>query len=217
MSRYAEQFPSLSQKMPGTGQNMVAASHPLAVQAGLQVMREGGNAIDAAVAAAITLTVVEPTMNGIGSDAFCILWDGGALHGLNASGRSPAAIKPEDYQGLDVHPAQGWPTVTVPGAVSAWVALSEKFGKLPFERLFKDAVQYADQGFMVTPVTARLWAQAPEEFRDFPDFGVFLPGGRAPEFGEMFRFPDQARTLEKIAQTRAGLLRAHASKFTVRS
>ena len=88
MTSYQEHFPSPSQKMPGTGENMVAASHPLAVQAGLQVMREGGNAIDAALATAITLTVVEPTMNGIGSDAFCILWDGNEMHGLNASGRS---------------------------------------------------------------------------------------------------------------------------------
>ncbi|MXZ80559.1 MAG: gamma-glutamyltransferase family protein [Gammaproteobacteria bacterium] len=184
------------------GRNMVAASQPLAVQAGVRALQSGGNAVDAALATAITLTVVEPTMNGIGSDAFCILWDGNRLHGLNASGRSPKAMTVNDFAGMDSMPERGWDTVTVPGAVSAWVALSDQFGKLPFERLFEDAIGYAENGFQVTPITARLWAEAEELFAGFPDFGVFLPDGRAPGSGELFRLPDQARTLEKIASSR---------------
>jgi gamma-glutamyltranspeptidase/glutathione hydrolase len=194
-----QQFPYPSQRMPAMARNMVATSHPLAVQAGLDAMRNGGNAVDAALATAITLTVVEPTMNGIGSDAFCIMWDGEQLHGLNASGRSPAAMNYNDFRNRDAMPATGWDTVTVPGAVSAWVELSERFGKLSFETLFESAVKYAEEGFMVTPISGRLWASAPEEFGAFPDFAPFLPGGKAPLAGALFKYPDQARTLEKIA------------------
>jgi len=201
MSVISDQFPYPSQRMPAMGQNMVASSQPLAVQAGLEVLRHGGNAVDAAVATAITLTVVEPTMNGIGSDAFCILWDGDKLHGLNASGRSPAALGPDDFSGQAQMPEFGWGSVTVPGAVSAWVELSRCFGKLPFERLFESAIHYADRGFMVPPVSARSWSFAQETYRDFEDFSVFLPSGKAPLAGDLFRFPDQARTLEKIAQS----------------
>ena len=201
MSVISDQFPFPSQRMPAMGSNMVATSQPLAVQAGLEAMRHGGNAVDAALAAAITLTVVEPTANGIGSDAFCILWDGSELHGLNASGRSPAALGPDDFKGLQQMPELGWGSVTVPGAVSAWVALSERFGKLPFEALFESAIHYADQGFMVSPMTSRLWSFAPETYKDYKDFSVFLPAGKAPLAGDLFRFPDQARSLEKIAQS----------------
>ncbi len=199
MSSFKQQFPWPSQRMPAVGRNMVATSHPLAAQAGLQAIKRGGNAVDAALATAITLTVVEPTMNGIGSDAFCIIWDGGRLHGLNASGRSPMALDKRDFMGLKEMPLTGWDSVTVPGAVSAWVELSEKFGNLSFESLFEDAVHYADYGFQVTPITARLWSFAPEEFALFPDFAPFLPNGKAPEPGDLFRFPDQARTLSMIA------------------
>lgn len=201
MSSISDQFPYPSQRMPAMGRNMVATSQPLAVQAGLEALRHGGNAVDAALAAAITLTVVEPTMNGIGGDAFCILWDGEQLHGLNASGRSPAALGPDDFRGLEQMPELGWGSVTVPGAVSAWVELSRRFGKLPFEALFESAIHYADQGFMVPPMSARLWSFAPQEYKDFKDFSVFLPEGKAPLPGDLFRFPDQARTLEKIAQS----------------
>lgn len=202
MKSFKQQFPYPSQRMPVMAENMVATSQPLATQAGLEAMRRGGNAVDAALTAAITLTVVEPTMNGIGSDAFCILWDGNQLHGLNASGRSPMALDRRDFRGLTEMPLRGWNTVTVPGAVSAWVELSEKFGNLPFESLFETAVHYADCGFQVTPITARLWSFAPEEFAGFEDFTPFLPGGKAPLPGELFRFPDQARSLEKIATSK---------------
>jgi gamma-glutamyltranspeptidase/glutathione hydrolase len=125
------QFPYHSQRMPVLARNVVATSQPLAAQAGLSMLMKGGNAVDAALATAITLTVVEPTGNGIGSDAFAILWAGAKLHRLNASGRSPAAWTSERFQGRTAMPATGWDSVTVPGAVSAWVALSERFGKLP--------------------------------------------------------------------------------------
>ena len=195
-------FPYRSQCMPVMARNMVASSQPLAVQAGVRVLQEGGNAVDAALATAITLTIVEPTSNGIGSDAFAILWDGNQLHGLNASGRAPQGVTPEDYAGLSEMPLFGWPSVTVPGAVSAWVALSERFGKLPFERLFENALDYAKNGYAVSPITARAWAAASPEFRDQEGFHHFLPGGEAPKPGQWFSFPDQAETLEAIARTR---------------
>jgi gamma-glutamyltranspeptidase/glutathione hydrolase len=147
-------FPYKSQRMPVLAQNVVAASQPLAAEAGLNALRKGGNAVDAAVATAIALTVVEPTSNGIGSDAFAIVWDGEGLHGLNASGHSPKALTPERFEGLDTMPSIGWDPVTVPGAVSAWVALSQRLGKLPFAELFTDAVRYAREGHLVSPLTA---------------------------------------------------------------
>ena len=196
-------FPYPSQRMPVMAKNIVATSQPLAAQAGLRMLLNGGTAIDAALAAAITLTVVEPTSNGIGSDAFCILWDGNSLQGLNASGRSPAALTRERFAGHDAMPMRGWDAVTVPGAVSAWVELSEKFGKLPFEELFEPAVTYARDGFLVSPITARAWSYAPKTFGDFEAFFKgFLPNGRAPQAGEVFKYPEQAETLEQIASTK---------------
>ena len=144
-------FPYPSQRMPVMAKNVVATSQPLAAQAGLRMLLQGGNAVDAALATAICLTVVEPTSNGIGSDAFCILWDGQKLYGLNASGRSPKALSSERFKGLSEMPIDGWDSVTVPGCVSAWVELSSKFGKLPFEKLFEPAIDYARNGFLVSP------------------------------------------------------------------
>ena len=197
------EFPYPSQRMPVMAKNVVATSQPLAAQAGLRMLLQGGNAVDAAVAAAAALTVVEPTSNGIGSDAFCILWDGEKLHGLNASGRSPAALTPERFKGRDTVPLRGWDAVTVPGAVSAWVELSEKFGKLPFERLLEPAMTYAREGFLVSPITAKAWHFAPKTFGEFEAFiNGFLPGGCAPKAGELFKFPDQATTLQRITETK---------------
>jgi gamma-glutamyltranspeptidase/glutathione hydrolase len=193
-------FPYPSQRMPVMAWNIVATSQPLAAQAGLRMLLKGGNAVDAAIAAAITLTVVEPTSNGIGSDAFGLLWDGKALHGLNASGRAPKALTPERFAGLEAIPLRGWDAVTVPGAVSAWVVLSRRFGRLSFEALFEPAIGYARDGFMVSPITAKAWALAPKAFAGFPEFWeAFLPQGRAPQAGELFKHPAQARTLELIA------------------
>jgi gamma-glutamyltranspeptidase/glutathione hydrolase len=191
--------PYPSQRMPVLARNVVATSQPLAASAGLRMLLAGGNAVDAAVAAAMALTVVEPTANGIGGDAFAILWDGRALHGLNASGRSPRALTPERFAGLDAVPLLGEDAVTVPGAVSAWIELHRRFGSLPLARLAEPAVHYAREGFPVSPLTASLWRRAERAFADRPDFGAaFLPGGRAPRAGETWRFPDQAATLEAI-------------------
>ena len=196
-------FPYPSQRMPVLAKNVVATSQPLAAQAGLAMLAKGGNAVDAGLAAAITLTVVEPTSNGIGSDAFAILWDGQRLVGLNASGRSPAGWTPERFKDHKTMPTLGWESVTVPGCVSAWVTLSKRYGKLPFEDLFEAGIRYARESYMVSPVTAMSWAnQAPERKR-FSEFAwTFLPKDRAPRQGERFYCPQQAETLEDIAATR---------------
>ncbi len=207
--------------------NIVATSQPLAAQAGLEMLRRGGNAVDAAIATAAALTIVEPTGNGLGSDAFCILWDGNELHGINASGRAPAAWTPERFaNGL---PERGWDSVTVPGAVSAWVDLSERFGTLDLATLLAPAIRYAEEGFPVSPVIATLWAKGAETLRDQPGFAeTFLPDGRAPRAGERFRNPGAARTLRTIAETRgrafyegeiaeeiAAFARAHGGAMTL--
>ncbi|QHI97702.1 gamma-glutamyltransferase [Xylophilus rhododendri] len=189
-------------RQPVLARNVVSCSQPLAAQAGAAAFARGGNAIDAALAAAITLTVVEPTMNGIGGDAFALVWDGDALHGLNASGRAPAAWTPERFAHLHQMPRNGWDTVTVPGGVAAWLALSERFGALPFEDLFAHAIRHARDGFPVSPVIARQWAQAVVDLGGKPGFDAFMPKGRAPTAGEIWRFPDQADTLEDIARSR---------------
>ncbi len=196
-------FPYPSCRMPVFARNVVATSQPLAAQAGVRMLLRGGNAADAAIATAIALTVVEPTSNGIGSDAFVQIWDGRKLYGLNGSGRSPLAWSLERYAGLNAMPALGWDAVTVPGAVDVWDQLSRRFGKLPFADLFAPAVEYAAKGFVVTPFTAERWAGAVGQYHTFPDFSrTFLPDGRAPRPGELFRCPDQARTLEAIAASR---------------
>ena len=193
-------FPYPSQRMPVLASNVVATSQPLAAQAGLRILLKGGNAVDAALAAAIALTVVEPTSNGIGSDAFALVWDAQKLHGLNGSGRSPKAWSLDRFAGMNEMPNYGWDTVTVPGAVDAWVQLSQKFGKLPFDDLFVPAIEYAQNGFIVSPITADRWAAAAHTYRSFTDFGkTFLPDGRAPRFGELFQCPVQAQTLQSIA------------------
>ena len=200
-------FPYPSQRAPVVARNVVATSQPLAAQAGLDALRRGGNAIDAAVTAAITLTVVEPNNNGVGSDAFAIVgFADGSIHGLNASGRSPSGWTLDRFRARAKPlgmPTLGWDAVTVPGAVSAWVALSERFGRLPFEQLFDPAIRYAEDGFHVGPKTAFYWGLAASRFRDFADFAAhFLPDGRAPRAGELVRRPALARTLRAIAATR---------------
>jgi gamma-glutamyltranspeptidase/glutathione hydrolase len=198
---YRQPYPSA--RSPVMGSNMVACSQPLAAQAGLDMLRKGGNAVDAAIAAAMVLTVVEPTGCGIGSDAFAIIWDGQQLQGLNASGRSPKAWTPEYFAGQTAMPQRGWGAVTVPGAVSAWVALSERYGKLPFEALAQPAIGYARDGYQVTPIIAELWRRGGALLKDEPGFAeCFLPNGQAPKAGEKITLPDHARTLESIAETK---------------
>ena len=192
-----------SHRVPMMGRNAVATSQPLAAQAGMRMLQLGGNAVDAAIASAMALTVLEPTGNGIGSDAFAIVWDGKRLHGLNASGRSPAAWNAERFAGLTTMPETGWEAVTVPGAVSAWVALAERFASLPLTTLAQPAVDYARDGFPVSPLIARLWQAGYNKLRHQPGFAeCFAPEGRPPRAGELFRNPAQAATLQKIAETR---------------
>ena len=195
-------FPYASRRAPVLARNVVATSQPLAANAGLDMLRQGGNAVDAAIAAAIALTVVEPCSNGLGSDAFALVWAGDGLAGLNASGRSPALWTPARFARHQRMPARGWDAVTVPGAVSAWVALSKRFGQLPFADLFAPAIHYARSGFHVGHKTAAAWARAGETYAYFPDFlRHFLPEGRAPRPGELFANPSLAATLGTIAAT----------------
>jgi gamma-glutamyltranspeptidase/glutathione hydrolase len=184
----------------------LATSQPLATLAGMELVWAGGNAVDAALGMAIALTVVEPTSNGIGGDAFALVWDG-QLHGLNASGHSPALLKPERFAGLEQIPLLGWLAVTVPGAVSAWRSLSDRWGRLPFEQLFEPAIRYATEGFPVSPETARAWHQVAAIFLPLegPEFqplkSVFFPQGRAPKAGEIWGSPVHGDTLRAIAQS----------------
>ncbi|GAB4394088.1 MAG: gamma-glutamyltransferase family protein [Kiloniellaceae bacterium] len=182
--------------------NVVATSQPLAAQAGLAMLARGGNAVDAALASAIALTVVEPTGNGLGSDAFCILWDGKELHGLNASGRAPAGWTPERFAGRGKMPERGWDSVTVPGAVSAWAELSRRFGKLDFATLFEPALGYAENGFPVSPIIAELWRRGAELLSGQPGFADhFMPGGATPAAATRFVNRDLAASLRAIAET----------------
>jgi gamma-glutamyltranspeptidase/glutathione hydrolase len=198
---FSWELPYAWPRKPVLARNVVCTSQPLAAQAGLAMLADGGSAVDAALAAAITLTLVEPVSNGIGSDAFAIVWDGERLHGLNASGRSPAAWTPEYFGGGPV-PERAWNSVTVPGAVSAWTELHARFGRLPFARLFEPAIGYGCEGFLVSPTVAGQWAAQATGLRTQPGFAeAFLPGGRAPSPGELFRLPEHAATLEKIAAT----------------
>ncbi|MCV2357408.1 gamma-glutamyltransferase family protein [Paucibacter sp. TC2R-5] len=199
-----------SVRSPVFARNIVSTSHPLAAQAGLRILAQGGNAVDAAIATAACMTLVEPCSNGLGSDAFCILWDGTQLHGLNASGTAPAAWTPEHFfknygRDLKAPPKRGWGGVTVPGAVAGWVALSERFGKLDFADLMAPAIEIADRGYAVPVIVQSKWALAAAlaELTEQPGFAqAFLPRGRAPAVGELFKFPDAARTLRLIAQTK---------------
>jgi gamma-glutamyltranspeptidase / glutathione hydrolase len=201
---FSFETPYASQRMPVMARNIVATSQPLAAQAGLSMLQQGGNAVDAAIAAAIALTVVEPTSNGIGSDGFSIIWDGKVLHGLNASGRSPAAWTPEYFARKygEAMPVRGIDSVTIPGAVSQWVALSEKFGKLPFEKLFAPAIRYAREGHMVSPITATSWARQATMIAEQDFHRDFTIQQRTPHAGEKWVFASQARALEDIAATR---------------
>jgi gamma-glutamyltranspeptidase/glutathione hydrolase len=199
---FSWETPYASRRQPVFARNAVATSQPLATQAGIAMLAAGGNAVDAALATAITLTLVEPCSNGLGSDLFAILWTGTELVGLNASGRAPAAWSPQRFAGLAGMPQRGWDTVTIPGAVSGWMALSQRFGKLPFGDLFEPAIRYARDGFVVSPVVAAKWeAAVPHMPKGLGWQAHFLPQGRAPRVGERFASLDVAHTLATIART----------------
>ena len=204
-------YPYFSRRMTVySAQGMVATSQPLAAQAGLEILKKGGNAIDAAIATATCLTVVEPTSNGIGGDAFALVWFNGKLYGLNASGPAPQLLSGSELRkkGYREMPMLGWETVTVPGAPAAWAALAERFGTLPLTVTMQPAVSYAEQGYPVSPVVSAAWQEACEYYsqvRNFeqyhPWFATFTIDGRAPRIGEIWRSPAQARTLQEIAET----------------
>jgi gamma-glutamyltranspeptidase / glutathione hydrolase len=185
------------------GQDVIATSEAHATQAGLDAFHHGGNAVDAALAAAITLTVTEPNSNGIGSDGFSIVAKEGQLYGLNASGKSPVGWSRDYFNQFESMPERGWDPVTVPGAVSQWVALHQRFGKLPFRELFSSAIRCARDGFPLGARVAEGFRAAKTTFQDFPEFkDTFLPEGFEPEQGAVFKNQAQANTLEEIAETR---------------
>jgi gamma-glutamyltranspeptidase / glutathione hydrolase len=209
-------LPNLDRKPLFAPRGAVATSQPLAAASGLAVLRQGGNAVDAAIATAITLTVVQPSSNHLGGDLFALIWDGDRLHGLNGSGRAPAALTAGAVRGLghERMPLRGWLPVTVPGAPRAWRDLHERFGSLPFGSLFHDAITYAETGYPVSPTAAHYWQGEVRAAQDLeargrggPEFVGFLPmfapGGRAPRAGETWRSADLAATLRRVAATGA--------------
>lgn len=201
-------YPSRRSLVYGT-RGMVATSQPLAAQAGLDMLKKGGNAVDAAIATAACLTVVEPSGNGIGSDAFAIVHMNGQLYGLNSSGTAPQGMSIEALKkaGLEKIPLYGIVPVIVPGAPAAWVELSRRFGKLPLSQLLEPAIHYAEHGFAVSPVISRLWKAAFNLYKSqnnpalAPWFDLFAPNGRPVAAGEIWRSPGHAATLRSIAET----------------
>ncbi|MEM8551388.1 MAG: gamma-glutamyltransferase family protein [Pseudomonadota bacterium] len=199
---FAERLAYPSARSTAFGEMAVATSEPLAANAGLEVLAAGGNAVDAAIAAAAVLTITEPVSNGLGSDAFALVWDGQRVDGLNASGRAPRGWTPERFAGQREMPHRGWDTVTIPGAVSGWVALAQKYGSRPLPELLAPAVRYARQGYAVAPVVAGSWArQAGTMPRGMGFEAAFLPGGRPPVAGERFALAGAADALERIGET----------------
>jgi gamma-glutamyltranspeptidase/glutathione hydrolase len=189
---------------------MVATSQPLAAQAGLDILKKGGNAIDAAIATAAALTVLEPTSNGIGGDAFALVWTMGNLYGLNASGPAPSALSIEAVKakGYTKMPVHGVTPITVPGAPAAWAQLSKRFGRLPLQEVLSPAITYAEEGYPLTPILGKYWSLAYEKFKttltgsEFEAwFTTFAPNQRSPKTGEIWRSPDHAATLREIAET----------------
>lgn len=197
-------FASRSEVMAKNG--MAATSQPLATQVALEILRKGGNAIDAAIAANATLGLMEPTGCGIGGDLFAIVWDteSGKLHGLNASGRSPRSLTLGEFkkQGFQKVPSTGPLPVSVPGCVSGWFELHKKFGKLPMNEVLAPAIRYCEEGFPLSELIAHDWARGAEILKDEPGFSsVYLPGGKAPKKGEIFRNPALGQTLRTLAES----------------
>ena len=192
---------------------MVCTSQPLAAQAGLTILQQGGNAIDAAIATAICQTIVEPTNNGLGSDCFALVWTGGKLHGLNGSGYAPQLLTPEAVAAsgaTEKMPLRGWEAVTVPGAPSAWAELHKRFGRLPFAKLFEPAIYYAEQGYPVSPIVARFWQEGIDALTPYKNNPAIAPwfatfdvhgNGVAPQTGELVTLPDHAKTLRILADS----------------
>ena len=200
MDAFNWSLPYSSQREPITARSVVATSVPVAATAGLEMLRRGGTAADAAVATAACMTVVEPTTNGLGSDAFALLWDGAKVHGFNGSGRSPMALDTAVFAGERRMPRLGWKPVTVPGAVALWVDLWKAHGRLSFAELLEPAIDYARNGYVLAPQTGQLWARAAGAYSKRSDWkDTFLFDGSAPRPGQLVKLPGHARTLEAIA------------------
>ncbi len=209
-----QRYPSQRYPIYARG-GMVNCSSPQAAAAGLEILRRGGNAMDAAVAAAAALTVVEPTANGLGSDAFALVWSEQEhkLFGLNSSGCAPALATAEKVLSTGLAkdgrmPSHGWAPVTVPGAVKAWSELNTRFGALPLSQVLAPAISYAREGYPCAPNLARAWQLAYARYRQQLTqpcfdawFCTFAAGGRAPEAGELIRLPDHADSLEAIGES----------------
>ena len=198
-----ENFTSRSEVIAAHG--MVASSHPLATQIGLEILKKGGSAVDAAIAVNAALGLMEPTGNGIGGDLFAIVWDAKTrkLYGLNASGPAPKKLSLEYFQknNLSEYPEFGPLPVTVPGVVAGWSELHNKFGKLPIKSLFKPTIEYAKDGFPVTETIAYYFELNKQRFQDYPNFKeVWMANGDVPKTGEIFKNPALARTLEILSE-----------------
>ena len=185
---------------------MAATSHPLATQTALDVLKDGGNAIDAAIAANAVLGLVEPTGCGIGGDLFAIVWidEDKKLYGLNSSGPAPQDMTIEKLKamGVDKIPPFGPLPVTVPGAVAGWTALHKRFGNKSFEELFNNAIYYADNGFPITEVVGYYLQLSSERYKDYPNFkDVWMPNGEALKKGDVFVNKDLANTYKQIAKS----------------
>jgi len=184
---------------------MAATSQPLVTQVAIDILKQGGTAVDAAIAANATLGLMEPTGNGVGGDLFAIVWDSKTkkLYGLNASGRSPYGLSLEHLRSEcdeGMIPPFGPLPVTVPGAVDGWFELHDRFGKLPMTEVLAPAVRYAREGFPVSELIAYYWGRGGRILKDYPGFAdTYLPGGKAPEKGDIFANPNLANTLETIA------------------
>jgi len=211
-----EQFASRSEVIGQHG--MVATSHPLATQIGVDVLKKGGTAIDAAIAANIALGLMEPTGSGIGGDLFAIVWDANEkkLFGLNASGPAPQSLSLDYFkdQNMTKIPAFGPLPVTVPGAVDGWVKLHEKFGNQSFSSLFQPTIEYARKGHPVSETIAYYLDRSKEIFKEYPNFSeVWMEGGETAGKGEIFKNPQLADTLEIIAENgRAGFYEGEVAK-----
>lgn len=196
---------SHARSMVITREGIVATSYVQASVAGAQVLAKGGSAIDAAIAANAVLGVAEPMMNGMGGDLFAIYWEAktGKLYGLNSSGWAPQALTVERLKakGAKAMPESGIDTVTVPGAVAGWSALHDRFGRLPWKELFQPAIFYAEQGYPVPELIHGYWETSVDWIAgDAESRRVFLPNGKAPDVGQIFRNPDLAKALRLVAQ-----------------
>src|SRR5579862_9623300 len=200
--------PAVGRSVVATRDGIVATSHPLAAIAGVQILARGGTAADAAIAANATLGVVEPMMNGIGGDLFALVSEDASVApvGLNASGWAPAELTPQRLESLGyaAMPERGIHSVTVPGAVAGWEALRARFGRLPLATLLAPAIHYADKGFPLAEVGARLWAESASAVAAAPGArATYLPTGHAPRIGSVVRNPDLAASLTEIAEAGA--------------